>query len=139
MAGLLRAVTADPPAFDPKRTSRPGSARANPGGRLGGLRVLPPASAACHEASGMNEGDGGGQPADSSGTCAKRWPTANSPQGSAPGRVLRSAAAMPRRLRLELPGTAMHIVQRGVKRAAVFIDDNDRFSKTRGQVEFLRK
>jgi putative transposase len=33
---------------------------------------------------------------------------------------------MPRRPRLELPGVPMHIVQRGVNRAAVFIDDEDR-------------
>lgn len=33
---------------------------------------------------------------------------------------------MPRRPRLELPGVPMHIVQRGVNRAAVFIDDDDR-------------
>jgi putative transposase len=34
---------------------------------------------------------------------------------------------MPRRSRLELPGIAMHITQRGVNRGAVFIDDEDRF------------
>lgn len=33
---------------------------------------------------------------------------------------------MPRRPRLELPGVPMHIVQRGVNRAAVFINDEDR-------------
>lgn len=33
---------------------------------------------------------------------------------------------MPRRPRLELPGIPMHVVQRGVNRGAVFIDDSDR-------------
>jgi putative transposase len=34
---------------------------------------------------------------------------------------------MPRRSRLELPGIPMHITQRGVNRAAVFIDNGDRY------------
>src|SRR5258706_8629063 len=34
--------------------------------------------------------------------------------------------AMPRRPRLDLPGVPVHLVQRGVNRAAVFIDDEDR-------------
>jgi len=33
---------------------------------------------------------------------------------------------MPRRPRLDLPGVPVHLVQRGVNRAAVFIDDEDR-------------
>lgn len=33
---------------------------------------------------------------------------------------------MPRRPRLELPGIPLHVVQRGVNRAAVFVDDDDR-------------
>lgn len=33
---------------------------------------------------------------------------------------------MPRRPRLELPGIPMHITQRGVNRAAIFVDDEDR-------------
>ena len=33
---------------------------------------------------------------------------------------------MPRRARLEIPGIPLHITQRGVNRAAVFVDDDDR-------------
>lgn len=33
---------------------------------------------------------------------------------------------MPRRPRLELPGTPLHVVQRGVNRCAIFVDDADR-------------
>jgi putative transposase len=33
---------------------------------------------------------------------------------------------MPRRPRLELPGIPLHITQRGVNRAAIFVDDDDR-------------
>jgi putative transposase len=33
---------------------------------------------------------------------------------------------MPRRARLEMPGVPMHIVQRGVNRGAIFVDDEDR-------------
>lgn len=33
---------------------------------------------------------------------------------------------MPRRPRLELPGMRLHVVQRGVNRASVFVDDDDR-------------
>lgn len=33
---------------------------------------------------------------------------------------------MPRRARLEIPGIPLHITQRGVNRAAVFVDDEDR-------------
>ncbi len=33
---------------------------------------------------------------------------------------------MPRRPRLELPGTPLHIIQRGVNRCAIFVDDVDR-------------
>ena len=33
---------------------------------------------------------------------------------------------MPRRPRIELPGVPMHLVHRGINRAAVFIDDHDR-------------
>ena len=32
---------------------------------------------------------------------------------------------MPRRARLELPGTPLHVTQRGVNRAATFVDDDD--------------
>ena len=32
---------------------------------------------------------------------------------------------MPRSPRVALPGTAIHVVQRGVNRAALFIDDDD--------------
>jgi putative transposase len=37
-----------------------------------------------------------------------------------------AVGAMPRRPRLELPGIPLHITQRGVNRAAIFIDDEDR-------------
>lgn len=37
-----------------------------------------------------------------------------------------SSGAMPRRSRLELPGIPPHITQRGVNRAAVFVDDAHR-------------
>lgn len=33
---------------------------------------------------------------------------------------------MPRRPRLEIPGIPLHITRRGVNRAAVFVDDDDR-------------
>ncbi|MEA9844549.1 transposase [Xanthomonas campestris] len=33
---------------------------------------------------------------------------------------------MPRQPRLELPGVPMHVVQRGVNRCAIFLDDEDR-------------
>ncbi len=33
---------------------------------------------------------------------------------------------MPRRPRLELPGVPLHVTQRGVNRAAIFLDDDDR-------------
>lgn len=33
---------------------------------------------------------------------------------------------MPRRARLEMPGIPLHIMQRGVNRAAIFVDDDDR-------------
>jgi putative transposase len=33
---------------------------------------------------------------------------------------------MPRAPRLELPGIPLHIVQRGVNRCAIFLDDEDR-------------
>lgn len=33
---------------------------------------------------------------------------------------------MPRRPRLELPGTPLHVIQRGVNRCAIFVDDIDR-------------
>lgn len=33
---------------------------------------------------------------------------------------------MPRRPRLELPGVPLHVIQRGVNRCAIFIDDEDR-------------
>ncbi|MBB3812675.1 transposase [Xanthomonas euroxanthea] len=33
---------------------------------------------------------------------------------------------MPRQPRLELPGVPMHVVQRGVNRYAIFLDDEDR-------------
>jgi len=33
---------------------------------------------------------------------------------------------MPRRSRLQLPGVPLHITHRGVNRAAIFIDDEDR-------------
>lgn len=32
---------------------------------------------------------------------------------------------MPRQPRLELPGVPMHVVQRGVNRCAIFLDDED--------------
>ena len=36
---------------------------------------------------------------------------------------------MPRRPRLELPGCAIHLTQRGVNRCAVFLDDEDVWRK----------
>lgn len=33
---------------------------------------------------------------------------------------------MPRRPRLELPGVPLHVTQRGVNRAAIFLDNDDR-------------
>ncbi|MBB2758120.1 UNVERIFIED_ORG: hypothetical protein GGR68_002278 [Xanthomonas campestris] len=33
---------------------------------------------------------------------------------------------MPRQPRLELPGVPMHVVQRGVNRCAISLDDGDR-------------
>ena len=33
---------------------------------------------------------------------------------------------MPRQTRLELPGTPLHITQRGVNRCAIFVDEEDR-------------
>jgi putative transposase len=38
---------------------------------------------------------------------------------------LDSALAMPRRPRLELPGVPLHVIHRGVNRAATFLDDED--------------
>ncbi|MFT4246760.1 MAG: transposase [Pseudomonas sp.] len=39
--------------------------------------------------------------------------------------VFTSSADMPRRPRLELPGTALHLTHRGVNRAATFLDEDD--------------
>lgn len=36
------------------------------------------------------------------------------------------AGCMPRRTRLELPGYPLHVIQRGVNRCAIFVDDLDR-------------
>lgn len=50
-------------------------------------------------------------------------------------RLVRDARAMARLPRLELPGVAQHIVQRGNKRLPCFLDDSDR----RGYLELLRE
>lgn len=50
-------------------------------------------------------------------------------QGNSPTDAQASAcdaADMPRRPRLELPGIALHVTQRGVNRCAIFVDDIDR-------------
>lgn len=51
------------------------------------------------------------------------------------GRLARDARAMARLPRLELPGVAQHIVQRGNNRLPCFLDDSDRL----GYLQFLRE
>jgi hypothetical protein len=59
----------------------------------------------------------------SDGASGSRRPSAKDPDKLVS--VHRIDKAMPRRPRLDLPGVPMHLMQRGVNRAAVFMDDED--------------